>query len=219
VKIEIHNFAPVSDFKTLRSTLILKGEKFSPETLPQVPYEQLFLCCTGEAGTARCDRAPVLAERRSRRQRFLNMETNELEASGNFLRVNQMDEDVKFDQTIRMAPKWENLSSRQQVWAKLHCIHNHIDNPQIRLKEAILLLRTCAEENDLPMEVAKSFMVRLRGLLSVFPGRLTETLFRIKIGEITDNLFEFLPEEETTLLQREEIQDYNCSSDCYRVVV
>lgn len=219
MKVEVLNFSPLSDFKILRDSLVSRNETFSVEILSQVPYDQLFLCCTGEAGAARCDRELVVAERRARRRRFWDMETVEQEAAENFLRVNQMDEDVKFDRTIRMAPKWEDLSSRQKVWAKLHCVHNHIDNPQPRIKEAVLLLRQCANERVLPPEVAKSYMPRLRGLLTMFPGKITDTVFRVKISEIADSLFEFLPEEEVTLLQREEIQDYRCSSDCYRVVV
>ena len=219
MKIEVLNFEPLSDFLVLRSELIARREKFSPVTLARVPYEQLTLCCTGEAGAARCDRELVVNERKARRARFLNMETQDLANSQNFLRVNQMEEDVKFDQTIRLAPRWEDLNARQKVWAKLHCIHNHIDNPEGRLKEVILLLRDCADQRLLPPEVAKSYGPRLRGLITVYPGRVNDTFFRIKIGELAESIFEFLPTEEAELLQREEIQNYSCSSDCYRVVV
>ena len=220
VKIEVLNFEPLSDFIVLRSELIARGEKFSPSTLARVPYEQLTLCCTGEAGAARCDRELVVNERKARRARFLNMETKDLSDSQNFLRVNQMEEDVKFDQTIRLAPRWEDLNSRQKVWVKLHCIHNHIDSPGERLKEVVLLLRDCAEQRLLPPEVAKSYGPRLRALVTMLnPPRITDTFFRIKIGELAESIFEFLPTEEAELLQREEIQNYSCSSDCYRVVV
>jgi len=219
VKIAIENNALLLDFSILKKRLMQNGEKFSPLTLPQIPYDQLILCCTGEAGTAQCDQALIVNERRARRARFLNMETDEIAAAHNFLVVNQMDEDVRYDQTYRAAPRWEDLKVRQQVWAKLNCIYNHIDDPGPRLKEVILLLRRCAVDHDLPPEVAKSYMPRLRGLLTVYPGKISDTLFRAKISEIAENIFDFLPPEEALALQREEIQGFSCTNDCFRVLV
>jgi hypothetical protein len=219
VKIEVEGSLPLSDFPHLREQLIQRGKKFTPDILAQVPYEQLHLCCTGEAGSDRCDRALVVAERKARRERFLSMETDELEESKRFLVINQMDEDVRVAQALRAAPKWEDLNARQQVWAKLNCVYNHIDDPSLRLKEAILLLRECATQRVLPPEVAMSYMPRLRGLLTVYPGKITPTLFRAKILEIADALFEFLDEREAAVLQREEIQNYSCTGDCFRVMI
>lgn len=219
MKIEVESTAPLQDFHLLRDQLVKRDEKFTPSILLQVPYEQLILCCTGEAGTAICDAELVINERQARRRRFLNMETDELAAAWNFLVVNQMEEDVRYDQTYRTAPRWKDLTSRQQVWAKLNCIYNHINDPGPRLKEAILLLRGCAVDHDLPPEVAKSYMPRLRGLLTVYPSKISDILFRTKILEIAENIFDFLPPEEALILQREEIQGYSCSSDCYRVLL
>jgi hypothetical protein len=219
VKIEVENSAPLVDFKSVRDQLIQNEQRFSPSSLSQVPYEQLHLCATGEAKAARCSRDLVVEERRLRRARFLNMETDELEASQTFLQINQMDEDVQTAQATRNAPKWEDLNARQQVWAKLNCIQTHIDDPSLRLKEAIILLRECATQQVLPPEVAMSFMPRLRGLLTVYPGKIEDDLFRAKISEIADALFEFLDEREALVLQKEEIQNYSCTSDCYRVIV
>jgi hypothetical protein len=219
LKIEVENYEPLVDFRFLRDQLVQQNEKFSPESLPQVPYEQLFLCCTGEAGAARCGRSLIVAERLARRARFVNMETDESAASRTYLQVNQMDEDVRCDQTVQSTPRWGDLNARQQTWAKLNCIANHIDDPALRLKEAILLLRECASQRVLPPEVAMSYMPRLRGLLTVYPGRITDQLFRTKITEIADALFEFLDEHEVLALQREEIRNYSCTSDCYRVLI
>lgn len=218
MKIEVEGSAPLADFKYLRNQLVLNHKKFTTETLSKVPYEQLPLCCTGEAGAARCDRKFVISERQARRKRFLNMETDELEDSKRFLLINQMDEDVRVVLALRAAPKWESLNVRQQVWAKLNCVYTHVDDPSLRLKEAILLLRECATQRVLPPEVAMSYMPRLRGLLTVFPGKISSTLFRAKILEISDALLEFMDEREAAVLQREEIQNYSCTSDCYRVV-
>lgn len=219
MKIEVEGFTPLADFKTIRDQLLANGEKFSITTLHQIPYEQLFLCGMGEAGAARCDRRLVIEERRSRRSRFLNMETDELEAAKRYLLVNQMDNDVHVAQATQFAPKWEELNPRQQAWAKLNCVYNHIDDPSLRLKEAILLLRECVTQHSLPPEVAMSYMPRLRGLLTVYPGKIEDALFRAKIGEIADGLFEFFNEQEAAVLQSEEIQNYSCTSDCYRVMV
>lgn len=219
LKIEVENLTALADFKILRDQLVANGQKFTPQTLTQVPYEQLFLCCTGEAQSARCDRALVVNERQARRRRFLDMETDELERSQRYLLINQMEEDVRYARAYRLAPKWEELNLREQVWAKLNCIFTHIDSPQERLKEAILLLRRCADEHLLPPEVAKSYMPRLRGLLTVYPDRITDALFRDKVGELAESIFEFLPDEEAALMMAEEIQGYSCSSDCYRVML
>jgi hypothetical protein len=219
VKIEVENVAPLADFETLKHQHINNGTQFTTTSLARVPYEQLFLCCAGEAGAARCDRSLVVTERQGRRRRFLNMETDELEHAQRYLLINQMDEDVRTDTIHRLAPHWDDLNVRQQVWAKLNCIYNHIDNTDLRMKEAIILLRRCAEERLLPPEVAKSYMPRLRGLMTVFPGRVTDSIFRSKVLEIAESILEFLPDEEAAVMQREEIQGYSCSSDCYRVIV
>lgn len=217
MKIEIERQAPLQDFRILRDQLIQRGQRFTLFTLSKIPYSQLTLCCTGEAGGAACSQGLVVMERRSRRRRFLEMETDELESAQKYLVVNQMDADVRYDFTYRAAPRWDDLKPRQQVWVTLNCIYNHIDHPATRLKEAILLLRTCAIEHSLPPEVAKSYMPRLRGLLTVFPGNISPELFRAKITEIAENLFDFLPPEEAVVLQREEIRNYTCTSDCYRI--
>lgn len=219
VRIEVENLSPLSDFTTLRDELIRRGDRFAPYTLTKIPYEQLFLCCTGDALGARCDRQLVVNERRARRRRFLHQETDEQAASERYLLVNQMTDDVRYDQGMATAPKWDDLKARQKVWAKLNCIYNHIDAPYIRLGEAILLLRDCTLSRELPPEVAKSYMPRLRGLQTIYPGRVTDSIFRSKIGEIAESLFEFLPDEEAQVVAFEAIQGYSCSSDCYRIVV
>lgn len=219
MKIEVENIAPLSDFYTLKSQLEAAGEKFSPATLARVPYEQLFLCCTGEAGSTRCGRDIVILERRARRRRFLGMETDELEAAQRYLVINQMTDDVTQDRVMRTAPHWDALKARQKVWAKLNCIYNHIDAPYVRLGEAILLLRDCTLTHELPPDVAKHYMPRLRGLQGLYPGRITDSVFRSKIGEIAETIFEFLPDEEAQLVGFEAIQGYSCSSDCYRVIL
>lgn len=219
MKIEVENISPLSDFYTIKSQLGASGEKFTPATLARVPYEQLFLCCTGEAGSTRCARDIVVLARRARRRRFLHQETDEMDASQRYLLVNQMEEDVKCDYSLMNAPRWEDLNSRQKVWAKLNCVYNHIDAPYVRLGEAILLLRDCTLSRELPPEVAKSYMPRLRGLQTVYPGKITDSLFRTKVGEIAESIFEFLPDEEAQQIAFEAIQGYSCSSDCYRLVV
>jgi hypothetical protein len=218
VKIEIEGCVPLEDFQTLRDKLVARHEKFTPATLLRVPYEQLYLCCTGEAHDARCGCSLVVQERKSRRSRFLNMETDELESSQTYLKINQMDEDVRYEQTAQAAPRWADLNPRQQVWAKLNCVNNHLDDPSARLKESIILLRECATQRVLPPDVAMSYMPRLRALLTIYPGKMTDQLFRTKINEIADGLFAFFDNEESALLQREEIRDYSCTSDCYRVM-
>lgn len=221
MKIEIENLgAPRHDFKSLRDDLIAAGQKFDEATLPSIPYEDLILCCTGSAGEAACLPRLVRAEKVSRRERFLGMQEEEFKECINFLRVERMDEDIHFALAHRAAPKWDDLASRQRLWFKLCCVYNHIDAPQQRLGEAILLLRKCGAEVDsgLPREVCEHYSNRLKQYHNDFPGVLKDNQFREKVWDITETILEFLPDDERSICEKEMLQDYGCTSDCFRVV-
>ncbi len=220
MKIEIENLgAPRQDFQHLRDDLIVHGKKFDETTLPSIPYQELILCCTGPAGEAACLTRLVRLEKKRRRERFLGMELEEFSECLNFLRVEQMEEDIQFALAQRAAPKWDDLSTRQKLWFKLSCIYSHLDSPQQRLGEAILLLRICADEVDsgLPKEVCEHFMNKLKQYHAEYPGVLKDFQFREKVWDVAETILEFLPDEELGICKKEMLQDYSCTSDCFRV--
>jgi hypothetical protein len=219
VKIEVVKFEPLQDFLSVKNQVFARKGRFSADDLSRIPYEQLFLCCTGEAGSARCSREMVTHELQSRRSQFMDLETNEAEQANIFLLVNQMDEDIRFAKTFRNAPHWNDLTPVQKTWAVLNCILNHVDRPHDRINSAILLLRRCAIDASLPPEMAMRYMPRLRSLLTLYPSNLTDAGLRQKVDEMADNILELMSPEEAALAQKEQIQGYMCTSDCYRVLV
>lgn len=223
MKIEVETLdAPRRDFYDLRKELIASGKKFDETNLRFIPYDQLHLCCIGNAGEAVCLPRLVQAEKAARRERFLHMESEEFKAAEIFLKIERMYDDVMYAIAYRNAPKWDDLKYRQRAWAKLTCLYNHVDDPFQRLGEAVLVLRKCSQplDNDgLPPDYCMNLMNKLKGLSTVFPGRLSDDGFRQKIAELAYGLLEFLPDEERTVLEKEQLQDYSCTSDCFRVLV
>jgi hypothetical protein len=220
MKIEVENLgAPRQDFQRLRDDLVAQGRKFDETHLPSIPYQELILCCTGPAGEAACLPRLVRAEKVRRRERFLGMEQAEFDECLNFLRVEEMEADINFALAQRAAPNWDDLSARQKLWFKLSCIYNHVDAPHQRLGEAILLLRKCMDEVDsgLPREVCEHYMNKLRQYHADFPAVMKENQFREKVWDIAETILEFLPDEEVGICKKELLQNYSCTSDCFRV--
>lgn len=221
MKIEIESFVPKQrGFSELRQELTEKGKKFDETTLKQVPYSELHLCCIGNAGDAACLPQLVQQEKRNRRERFLSMEPEEFKEAETFLKIEQMHADVVYAIAIRTAPKWADLSLSQKLWAKLTCLYNHIDNPGDRMTDVLNLFAQCAADpnSGLPVDVCTAYASKLRGMASVYPGRVSDDTFRAKTGEIAETLLEFMLTEERQTLEKEQIQDFSCTSDCFRIM-
>ncbi len=219
MKIEVESYrSPRRNFYDLREDLIDKNEKFDERTLRLLPYDQLHLCCMGNAGDAACTSRLVQQEKTFSRERFLSLEEEEFKKCENFLRSEGMYDDVIFAIAARNAPQWDDLNDRQRAWAKLNCLHNHIENSHPRIEDVILLLRKCAI-TSLPDDVCKHYIGKLKGLLTVYPGGITDDYFRTQIDDIRDNIRDFLPDEEQKVCNREQIRDFSCTSDCFRVLV
>lgn len=220
MKIEIESSVPQQrSFSELRQELTVIGKKFDAATLKLVPYAQLPLCCIGNAGDAACLPNLVQQEKRNRRERFLNMEPEELKQAEAYLKIERMYDDVVYALAIRTAPKWEGLSTCQKLWAKLTCLYNHVDNLSDRMAEVTDLFAKCAadRESGLPADVCTVYASKLRGMASVHPGRMSDEAFRTKLGEIAETLLEFMTPEERQMLEKEQIQDFSCTSDCFRI--
>ncbi len=219
MKIEVESYrSPRRNFYDLRDNLIDKDEKFDETTLRMLPYHQLHLASIGNAGDAACDPELIQQEKTRRRERFVAMEEEEFKACERYLRTEEMYDDVILAVSSKPAPCWDDLNDRQKAWAKLNCLHNHIDDPHHRMGEAILLLRKCST-TSLPTDVCLHYMSKLRGLMSVYPGKLGDDFFRSQIEDIRDNVRDFLPDEERIICDREQIADFQCTSDCFRVFV
>lgn len=211
--------AEQKDFYQVREELLAAGKKFDSESLRHVPYDQLSLCLTAVAGTTMCGLTFVQEEKTARRERFLTMDDAEFQSMKNFLHIERMWDDVAHERLYRILPHWMDLSDRQQLWLKLNCIYNHIDNPQRRGGEALILIKFCAVSGSIPLEVCPQLTDRLRDLLSIYPARIEDITFRDRISSLADIIIQFLPSEERSVVENEEIRGYSCTSDCYRVIL
>lgn len=201
------------DFYDVRGDLIEQDKQFGPELLVYLPYTQLAFCCIGNSGEAVCPPELVAAEKRARRQRFLSLEEEEFTKCESYLRYEEMYDDVMRAITQQAAPHWDDLTTRQQTWAKLHCIWSHLDDPLVRMGEALDLLSECSH-HTLPSDVCNHYIGKLDGLTRT---ALPEEVLRSQIEEIRDNVRDFLPDSELSICQKEQIRGYICTADCFRI--
>jgi len=219
MKVDVESYGSARrDFYDLSRDLIEQNKKFDETSLHLLPYHQLHLCAMGNAGDAACSPELIQQEKVRRRERFLAMDDEEFKACERYLRVEEMYDDVIHAVNSKLALRWGELSNRQKAWAKLYCLCNHIDEPQTRLGEALLLLRKCST-TDLPTDVVQHYIGKLRGLITLYPGKVTDEFFRSQIEDIRDSIRDFLPNEERSLCDNAQIADYSCTSDCFRIVV
>lgn len=219
MRIDVEAYGPARrDFYDLRSELIEDGKRFDSAVLSKLPYHQLHLTCIGNAGVAACSPELVQQEKAHRRERYTAMDEGEFKACERYLRTEEMYDDVILMVDSESASYWADLNNRQKTWAKLNCIYNHIDDPHPRMAEAIQLLRECST-TTLPNDVCLHYSGRLRSLMSVYPGSISDDFFRAQIEDIRDNIRDFLPDEERKTCDKEQIADFQCTSDCFRIVV
>lgn len=218
--VEVESLAiPIRDFYETRDQLIHEGKTFDWITLMSIPYHQLYLACIGNAGAAMCSVKLVAAEKRNRRSRFMDMDHTEFESCSTLLQAEHMLEDVKIRRAVAKTPsKWGECSERMQAWFKLNCLMNHTDSPLTRVAEAIDLLKEAAMSHDLPQEVAFSFVAKIRAAGAGLQQGITSDQFRDRMGMISEAILHFLPDNERKFCEKEELADYVCTSNCYRVI-
>jgi hypothetical protein len=204
-------------FANLRDDLIMRGERFKIPNMGQIAYDQLVLCGIGVADEATCSLRLVREELANRRSRFISMDEDSLEECKNYLRMEGMYSDVVYRRHMRAAPKWGELTHRTKVWHKLICLHNHSENMQDRIADVTLLLRK--QDEGIPMDVAMSFMRKLKALAALYPIRVTDQFLRNKLWSIAEELQILMTEDEKRTCQKELIQDYSCFSDCFRILL
>ncbi len=218
--IEVESLAvPIRDFYEIRDQLVSENKTFDPFSLMSVPYHQLYLCCIGNAGDARCEPALVAAEKHNRRARFIIMDEDGLLENNGILQQERMVGDVlsRRGKSSQLG-RWEDLSDRQQVWFKLNCVVNHTDSPLLRVQEAVNLLKDCGSSHSLPPEVARDFAAKIRNVMHGYLNGITDEMFRKRIATFADHVINFLPDDERKVCQNESLADYSCTSNCYRVL-
>ncbi len=207
------------DFYDLRSDLIEQDKTFDGVSLRLLPYHQLHLAAMGNAGAAACPTILIQQEKARRRERFLAKDEAELKACERYLRAEEMYDDVILVIGSKLAPRWGELSDPQKLWAKLNCLYNHLDDPQQRLGEALLLLRKCSTTSNLPTDVCQHYLSRLKGLMATYPGQVSNDFFRTQIEDTRDNIRDFLSDDERGVCDKQQIADFQCSSDCFRIFI
>jgi hypothetical protein len=202
---------------SLRDELILRGERFKASNLGQIPYEQLVMCAIGTSAEAACSLRLVREELANRRSRFVSMDDEALAECQNYLKMEGMYAEVMYRRHLLSAPKWSELTPRVKVWCKLICLHNHTENIHDRIADVTLLLRKTSQTEDIPVDVAMSFMKKLKALGILYPIRLTDQFLRVKIWTIAEELQILMTEDEKRVCRAEMIQDFSCFSDCFRI--
>lgn len=221
LKVEVDTVLPSMDFKEALPGLIASGKRFDRQLLQKIPYSQLHLCCIGPAGLAACSPRLVFKEKERRLSRYISSAPEELAASERWMKTEGMYGDVMAEVTAKSAPSWDTLKPRQKVVAKLFCIYNHIDDPEERVVEAVVLLREMGADLN-PMLCSKccSKLVNITrcylGIEVEEKDRISASEFREGLYQVMEMVLDVLPKEEQLVLVREHISGYQCTSDCFR---
>ena len=149
------------------------------------------------------------------------METDDFKEAETYLKIEQMYDDVMFAISNRMAVPYSTLSDCQKLWVRLTCLYNHVDNPSARIQDAIALFRQCAANPNgkLPTDVCSVYAGKLTGISTVYPGRIGDETFREKVGEMAETVLQFLSDGERQVVEKEQLQDFSCTSDCFKILV
>jgi hypothetical protein len=209
---------PQQDFYQVKNNLLLNSCKFDANTLSTLSYNQLVLAAINPAGDTICDLKLIQDEKRQRRERFLSMSEENLLMMKNYLIIERMWDDIHFERNYNILPNWNNLTERQKIWLRLNCIVNHIDNPNTRLFEVIVRLNDCISNGTLPYEISNAFMVKIKGLIRLYPKLIDDNTFRDRVTIIAALFFQYLSQDEAKQIENEEIKNYSCVSDCYRIL-
>jgi hypothetical protein len=218
VEIDSNGYTRV-EFSEMRELVLSQGRQFNALDLACVPYEQLSLCATANAGAAGCNLSLIREEKRGRRRRFVEMSFDQFPNVVRYLQAQSMFPDVLRDRARRTAPLWENLSVVQKAWFKLSCVNNHIDNPGDRLRDSENLVFRAGDTGLIPLQQASWCVDIISQLLAHYPQNVTAETLRGSLANLTEELLQLMPEAEREVCAREELRDYSCTSDCFQPVL
>lgn len=199
------------DFYDALADLKTKGERFGPESLKSIPYDQLILAATGNAGVCRCSLADVVNEKQERRALILGLPKKKYEQMKlDDLLASDLQEDLI---TInRTAPSWSELSVVAKLYFKLSCIENHPHDSFSRLSEVVNLLREA--EGLIPQQMAFSLRLEFQSVL--LSKRVHgDDLVRDTCTKASNMLYGFVTDPELELVDKLELRDFVCTAGCF----
>ena len=204
------------DFYILLAKIKEKGQKFDGKTLKRLPYHQLDLAAIGNAGSCRCSSSLVHKEKMLRRHNFVSKPS--IEDDRSHLEQIGMLDNVLDDRSHSIGlPRWQELSNPLKLWFKLCCIEIHLDSPNVRIAEAISLFKKCANEGSVPHQLAMMYTSEFQSIL-LMSHKLTDETIRNACNQATYTLKEFLSSEDMEIADNKTLDDYSCSSYCFRTI-
>lgn len=197
------------DFYTVLAELKAKGERFGPKTLASLPYEQLVLAATGNAGVCRCSLEDVINEKQERRALLISLPQDKLDQMEleEGLREDLLSDRVQFDRSI---PSWSDLSVISRLYFKLTCLETHPHDSFQRISEVVALCKEA--DTSLPQQLAFSLKIEFQSSLLSKPScdwiRDTST-------RACNLLYGFIPGSEVEIVDKLELRDYVCTAGCF----
>ena len=176
-----------------------------------LPYDQLILAASGNAGSCRCSVEDVVNEKQERRALLLAMPRAEFETVklDDMLASDLQEDRVMLDRT---SPAWSGLSVVAKLYFKLACVENHPHNAFSRLSEVVGLLREA--EGAIPQQLAFSLRLEFQSLL--LSKRIpNDDLIRDTCTKASNMLYGFVTGPEIEIIDRLELRDYVCTAGCF----
>ncbi len=215
IEIDPHGMSRVP-FVDLRTRLLGMEERFTDRSLRLLPYPEIILSAMPNAGKAACTLAEAKRAKQLRRERFLSLSPDELLKAKSYLQKEGMYADISAAIQMRSAPTWDDLSPVARLWCKLNCLYTHIDLPDLRLKEATLLLENVHRELSLPDAVLTRISDDLDQLLWLYPEVIDSDMFRVSLGTLAEEVLHHLTSSEQA--QCELVAGYHCTGHCYQAI-
>lgn len=202
---------PTRDFYDLLAELKAKGQKFDAATLAQLPYDQLILAASGNAGVCRCQVEDVIHEKQTRRALLLALPKSKLETIklDDLLAGDLREDRIMLERTV---PGWDDLSVVARLYFKLSCLENHPHDAFARLSDVVELLRDA--DGALPQQMAFSLRLEFQSLLlsKRIPG---DDLIRDVCTKTSNMLYSFVTGPEIGIVDKLELRDYICTAGCF----
>lgn len=199
------------DFYDLLAVVKNQNRVFTKEDLRVLPYDQLLLAASGNAGSCRCPLDEVIQEKQERRAMLIVLPHSRLER----LKLEStLMEDVRKDK-LRMStdlPAWRDLTPPAQLYFKLICLENHPRNHISRIAEILELLQQC-ERGQIPITMINKMRVEFQSAPLSKPSMAWLRSTASKNGGI---VYGFLSSKELEIVEKQEIRDYACHVGCFR---
>ena len=197
------------DFYDVLADLKKRSGHFDAKSLQELPYDQLILAASGNAGVCRCSLEDVINEKQERRAVLLAMPKKRFERIklDNLIAADLQEDRIVIDRT---APSWHEMSSVAKLYFKLSCLENHPYDAFARLTEVVNLLREA--EGALPQQLAFSIRLEFQSALLSKPS---EDWVKDTATKTSNMLYGFVTGPEIEIVDRLELRDYVCTQGCF----